>query len=107
MYESNDEIFKSIKSFLIERYAFQENLTYETIINKAIDGDDALEFIEAFSKKYNVDMSKFEFDNYFAPEAVFNLAYSFFCLLFARHKLKRIPITVRDLVEIAKKHKWS
>lgn len=107
MVHLNDETYLSIRSMLIKQFGFSEKLSYETIINKEIDGDDALEFIETFSAKYNVDMSGFRFDDYFGPELGFNPIYYLLCMIFARHKLKRIPITVRDLVEIAKKHKWS
>jgi hypothetical protein len=33
-----------------------------------MDGTDAVEFMEAFSKEFNVDMSEFEFDKHFGPE---------------------------------------
>ncbi len=34
-----------------------------------IVGDDAEEFLDAFSKKFNVDFSELEFNNYFPSEA--------------------------------------
>jgi hypothetical protein len=106
MFNSDDEIYQSINKLLIEQFGFPKKLSYETKINE-LAGDDAIEFIEEFSKKYNVDMSEFRFDDYFGPELGFNPIYYLLCLIFARHKLRYIPITVRDLVEIVKKQKWS
>jgi len=42
------------------------NLRLEKDLN--IYGDDAVEFLEKFSKKFNVNITNFNFDQYFNPE---------------------------------------
>lgn len=70
-----------------------------------MDGDDASEFLEAFSKQFAVDMSAFRFDAFFGPEAGPNPFVFLAALLGWRRKLH--PITVADLAAAAAAHKWQ
>ncbi|MFA6060321.1 MAG: DUF1493 family protein [Taibaiella sp.] len=56
-----------------------------------IYGDDAAEFIEKFSEKFNVDISDFEHSDYFTPETPFYFFYKLFS------KRKRKDIRIKDL----------
>ena len=79
-----------------------------------LDGTDAEEFMEAFSEEFNVDMSEFEFDKHFGPEAPPNLTTLvryLYCRLVGGDPAglissELIPITLRDLVSAAKAKKW-
>lgn len=70
-----------------------------------IDGDDAIEFMEAFSKKFDVDLSAFEFDKYFGSEnsAAFRAVWY---ALFKRKKVSMKQISVENLVTAARIQKW-
>ena len=92
----DDEIFDKIKLFVIERRG-----TYKKVLTKnsqlesdlKITGDDALEFIEEFGKKFNVNVSKIELSEYFAREGSFLL----YVFLFLGKKMNRKTITLGDL----------
>ncbi len=67
-----------------------------------IDGDDAMDLLDAYSDKFCVDMSNFKFDEYFGSEG-FDFFKSLYELLFYRKKLRLKKLTVGDLVEAAKR----
>ena len=67
----NDKIFNDIKSFVEEvRWKYPFELQRETRVEQdlGITGGEANEFINAFSKHFNVDISNFKFDSYFELE---------------------------------------
>lgn len=76
----SDEIFNKLKSFVTEQgfgytlpwpFLFKKKeLSYETSLerNLRITGDDADEFLIAFGKEFNVDVSKFPIGDYFGDE---------------------------------------
>ncbi len=104
----NEDTLNKIKDFVSEfsctkRDKLSENTTLYP--NLGIGGDDAAEFLEVFSDKFSVDMSEFKFSKYFGPEGC-NPFSSLYCILFARDKLKKTPITLRDLVEAVENKKW-
>ncbi len=103
----NEEIFEKVRELVAEHRAMDKNkLSEQTeLLKLGMDGDDALEFMEEFRNRFSVDMSEFEFRKHFSPEG-FNPIVYIYWLLFARDKLKSIPITLRDLTEAAEKKKW-
>jgi acyl carrier protein len=67
----DSDIFDRLKKFSFEQTGweydgFNENTSLET--NLIMYGDDAAEYILAFSKEFSVDISRFMFDEYFSPE---------------------------------------
>lgn len=84
---------------LIEYYVggdknkFSGNLSVN--FDLGLDGDDADEFLKAYSKKFQVDLSNFNFTKYFQPEGIsfFQGLYSWLFL-----KNKQIPLTISDLI---------
>lgn len=67
----NDTIFNDIKSFVEEvRWKYPFELQRETRVEQdlGITGDDAYDFIDAFSKQFSVDVTNFNFDSYFELE---------------------------------------
>lgn len=72
----NDEIFEKIKLMVIDKMGkYRKPLVRDTTLEKdlGMSGDDAVEFIFEFSKRFSVDISKFEFKRYFFPEGDFIL----------------------------------
>jgi hypothetical protein len=63
-----------------------------------VDGDDAEELLQAFSKKFNVNINQFPFRDYFGPETAFNPVFFLWHIFFGK-KLKEL--TVNDLVKAA------
>lgn len=66
-----------------------------------LDGDDAGEFMEWFVECFEVDMLEFVFYDYFFDEP----ALTFFSS--DRFTIKKIPLTLNDLVDIALSKKWK
>lgn len=67
----NNQIFEKIKEFTIKQTGVSakdvvENAEIENDLG--ISGDDAMEFIIAFGKEFNVDISSFMAADYFSPE---------------------------------------
>jgi hypothetical protein len=106
----NEEIYDEVQAFVSKFWHVKKGkLKEETELGKlGMAGDDAIEFMEAFMEKFNVDMTEFEFDKHFDPEC-FDLLkdfYRLFLLMFDRKRLLHIPITLRDLTEAAESKKW-
>lgn len=70
-----------------------------------IDGDDAFELLQAFSEKFNVDMSEFKYNEYFAPEGI-DIIGVLSRLFKDKEKKKLKSLTLADLEEAAKEGKW-
>ena len=72
----NEEMFNNLKEFVINQSAVNDQvITRSTQIEDdlGVSGDDAIEFIIAFGKEFNVDISKFMASDYFSPEGDFIL----------------------------------
>ena len=71
-----------------------------------IDGSDGVDFVRAFAQEFNVDMSTFQPQEYFGPEASFNP----FAPLFPswwRRRARLRPLLVRHLIDAARAGRWS
>lgn len=67
----NQELFNKIKEFAVSQAAVEEDEVTESASiedDLGVSGDDAVEFIVAFGKKFNVDVSNFMAAEYFSPE---------------------------------------
>jgi acyl carrier protein len=68
---NHDELFSRLKEFVIKQSCVDdEEITPETKISDdlGVSGDDAVEFITAFGREFNVDVSHFMAADYFEPE---------------------------------------
>ena len=105
----NDIIFARVKTFVAKHAAIaQEKLKLDTRLleDLGIDGADGVELIEAFCKAFEIkDMKYINISEYFYPEGDL-LIWSLYCLLFDRKKLRKTPITLRDLAESAEAKRW-
>ncbi len=86
----------------------REQLTSSTRLGHdlGVDGDDAAELMQAFAQRFQADLSEFEFELHFGPEAGFNPFIYLYWLIVKPHELKSVPITVEDLTEAAVHRKW-
>ncbi|MCQ4916960.1 DUF1493 family protein [Bacteroides nordii] len=66
---NKDDIWRQIIQFVKEE-RWDDEYTPETDLVKdlKLNGDDAYEFIYLFSKKFNVSITEFKFEEYFYPE---------------------------------------
>jgi hypothetical protein len=67
----SEDIFERLKKFIVEeRWEYDFPLTRETTIEKelGITGDDSDDFLIAFGKEFNVDVSQFRIGDYFSGE---------------------------------------
>lgn len=96
--------------FIVEQTSANlEKICWETRLGEdlGIDGDDASEFFENFSKEFEVDLSNFQFDKYFGSEAGFDLLLAMWQIFFDEPKQKLETITVKDLITAAIAKKWN
>jgi acyl carrier protein len=101
----SDETFDQIKAFVIEQrweYDFVLNKETELRNDLKIWGDDATDFILAFGKTFNVDLSKMDLDKYFPPEGNAFLS-NIIRLLILKKAPTYLSLTLGDLEEAVKK----
>jgi acyl carrier protein len=97
----NDTIFNRIKQFTNKQAGIiEEKITENSSLENdlGIYGDDAVEFIIAFGKEFNVDVSKFMAAKYFSPEGDIILP-GIIRLVTGKKKSKQKDLTVRHLMK--------
>lgn len=100
----SNEFLEEVKSFIAEHTCVKiTRLCLETTLREdlGIDGDDAVDLLEAFSREFQIDLSDLNFTEYFDAEG-FNL----FSLFSSRRK-KLKPLTVGKLVDTATSGRWQ
>ncbi len=70
-----------------------------------MDGDDGVEFLDAFGQEFGVDMAACDPIDYFGPEAVWPPS-ELILLLTDRMKLRHISLTLADLEGFAASGVW-
>lgn len=108
----NTELLEEVKVFVAEFWGEPtDRLSAETSVNDdlGMDGDDGVEFMEAFSVRFGVDLSAFPDDKYFGPEAAAN-PISIIVAIIRRVTTGRwsdlSPLTLRDLAEAVENRRW-
>jgi acyl carrier protein len=110
---TDTEINKQIIQFIAHQISEKpEKIFLETRINidLGVDGDDAVELLDEFSTLFNVDLSHFQHDKYFGPEAgggdliglILWTLYWTYCKVFGKiynPSYSVAPITIQDLVK--------
>ena len=99
----------------VKRFIAQElstsyaRLTLETRLQQdlGVDGADGWEFMEAFGRRFEVDIGEFRAGRHFGPEAGCNPFVYLFLLAFRPQCLRFVPITVGDLAAAAQSKRWS
>ena len=90
----DNNLFEQIKQFVVDaRWKYDFPLTFETTLegDLQITGDDSDEFIIAFGKKFNIDVSNFDLAAYFGGEG------GLWGLTWTLPTPGKIPITLGDL----------
>ena len=107
----DSDALASILAFVAEETAYPvEKITLETSVQKdiGVNGDDAEELMERFSKTFQVDMKEFQIDRYFYPEhyCTFSPLKVVQWLVGDRPYLTD-TIRIADLVKAAEHHRWA
>lgn len=102
---NENDIWKQIIQFVIEE-RWDGKFTNETDLVKDLKlfGDDAYEFIYLFSKRFNVNIVEFNFEEYFNPEGDWIL-HRLLNLILRRSERSKKRITLGDLVKSVKEGK--
>ena len=107
----NKELLEEMKDFVVKFWGERRNgLSAETSINVdlGMDGDDAAEFMQAFSEHFCVDLTDFPYDWHFGPEAAAT-PFSVVAAIILRVKTGRwtnlVPLTLRELAEVAERRR--
>lgn len=85
-----------------ERIQPQHRLNFDL----GVDGDDAVELLQAYMEKFHVNMRGFDFHRYFGDEAPLSL-FLLLRRLFAGGEKPTEPLFVRDLVRLAQLGHWA
>jgi len=102
---TTDPLHQSVLHFVAAQTATGRQLFNATDIARdlGLDGDDAREFMLAFQRQFDVDLSDFAFDRHFGSEG-FTLT-GFVLRLLRLHHVEQ-PLTIGMLVEAARLKRW-
>ncbi len=96
---------EEVKAFVREFwYEPKRGLSAETSLNDdlGMDGDDAIEFMQAFSQRFKVDLTDFPYSKHFGPEAPatpLSVIESFVRRVRTGRWTDLTPLTLRELAE--------
>ncbi|SDP18111.1 Protein of unknown function [Filomicrobium insigne] len=104
MSAADKELWERLLKFVREETRTRKNISGDTDIahDLGVDGDDALEFMLAFQREFNVDLSNFRFNLHFGSEG-FDLISAIEALV---RKKGGIPVTIFILFYAAKSSRW-
>ncbi len=108
----NTELLNEVIAFVAEYWEEPKSrLSAETSINQdlGMDGDDGDEFMQAFSRRFAVDLGTFPYDNYFGVEAAatpISITVTLFRRLTTGKWSKHSPLTLRQLAEAVENGSW-
>ena len=108
----NNELLEEVKAFVAAFwYKPKEGLTAETSVNDdlGMDGDDAAEFMQAFSERFKVDLTCFPYDKHFGSEGSnpLVLVEAIYLRVTTGRWNSLTPLTLRELVEAAEQRRWK
>lgn len=70
-----------------------------------IDGDDAVEILTDFSKRFGMDLSSFPFQRYFGSELGSGIRW-LLRKIGQQSAIRFAPVTVQDLIDAANRGRW-
>ena len=108
----NMELLNEVIAFVAEYWEVPKSQLFaETSINNdlGMDGDDGLEFMKAFSRRFAVDLGTFPYDNYFGPEAAANpisIIVAMIRYIRTGKSTNLSPLTLRQLAVAVENGSW-
>ncbi|MGY3450001.1 DUF1493 family protein [Bradyrhizobium sp. USDA 4353] len=99
----SDPLRQRVLRFVAQQTGAQVELFEQTDIALGVDGYDAEEFMIAFQRAFEVDLSGFKFDRHFGPEG-FSLIGLILTALRFRHPPQ--PLTAGTLIDAARQKRW-
>ena len=108
----NMELLNDVIAFVAEYWEEPKNRLFaETSINidLGMDGDDGVEFMQAFSRRFAVDLERFPHDNYFGVEAAatpLSIIVSMIRWLTTSRSTNLSPLILRQLAVAVEKGSW-
>jgi hypothetical protein len=114
MHEMDETIFNKVRDFTVsELWPIKCKITPDTRIahDFGVAGLDGYDYMEAFSKKFDVDLTDFNWGYYFGPEQGISpislILYLYLKIRGNRENSCNLPsITIGHLVECVQKGKW-
>jgi hypothetical protein len=114
---NKENIKEQIIFFFQEEFGIDIDESTQFFIDTGIDGDDGQRFVKIFQKKFEIDMSSFDFNTYFlSEEAILKpniiifilLPFIFLFKLFFGSAKKRFDkyFTLAHLVKVVEQGKW-
>ncbi|HNP22636.1 MAG TPA: DUF1493 family protein [Panacibacter sp.] len=106
---SDDELLNAIKEFTQEQAGrYPKDVKESSCLEKhlGIYGDDAMEYIIAFGKKFNVDVSKFMATEYFSAEG-FDIIGAGARLFTGKKSIKKKDLLILHLIKAIKAGKLN
>ncbi|WP_284419996.1 MULTISPECIES: DUF1493 family protein [unclassified Bradyrhizobium] len=101
----SDPLHQRVLHFVAAQTGARVELSEQTDIARGLglDGDDAHEFMRAFARAFDVDMSGFAFARHFGPEGLSLIGLVRTVL---RVRRPRQPLTIATLVDAARQKRW-
>ena len=107
----DSKIFEEVKTFISRLCAIQEEkITLDARIMEdlGIAGEDADELMTALAQNFHIDMTGYDFLDYFYEEGGDNPLGQLYYQLFNRNKIRpKLSLTVKDLVVSVQLGKWT
>ncbi|MBU2714257.1 DUF1493 family protein [Zooshikella harenae] len=101
--DSDNDVYQTLTAFLTDWLSIRKTtkLTPSTRIfhDLGVDGDDAVELLEAYSEKFQVNLDKFSINQYFGEEAPLNPLDLVTYLLRGKLQADKKPLTIKDLLD--------
>ncbi len=100
----NPEILQQVIQLVSNQTGVETSrLTAETRLGEdlGVDGDDAADLLAKFADRFQVDLTGFEFDRHFGPEAGWSP-----CRVFTDGE-DMTPVTIGDLAAAAERGAWK
>jgi acyl carrier protein len=108
----NTELLEEVKAFVAEFWREPKGrLSAETSVNDdlGMDGDDGVEFMQAFGERFAVDLTSFSHDKYFGPEAgatPLSMVKGIILRVKTGTWSNLAPLRLCDLTEAAERRSW-
>ena len=104
--ETNNN-YNIVVDYIVDEFSFDRDLlnSATSLSEIGLDGDDVLDFLLKFFKKFEIDFEQSNYKDFIPTESGF-LINTFFSLFGKREKIFNDEIRIKDLVESLDKKSW-